>query len=96
MVRSAVFGDSRLSRECKRYVHHPEVMLPIREDGKLDVGGALGHGYINVIKDIGLKDPYVGKTDLVSGEIAEDLTYYFAVSEQIPFFGCTRRFNGKK
>ena len=77
-----VTADSHAN--VKGYVHHPEVMLPIREDGKLDVGGALGHGYINVIKDIGLKDPYVGKTDLVSGEIAEDLTYYFAVSEQIP------------
>ena len=59
-------------------------MLPIRPDGKLDVGGALDLGVLSVIKDIGLKDPYVGQTHLVSGEIAEDLTYYFASSEQVP------------
>ncbi|MDO4942361.1 MAG: Hsp33 family molecular chaperone HslO [Lachnospiraceae bacterium] len=68
----------------KGYVHNPDVMLPIRADGKLDVGGALDLGVMSVIKDIGLKDPYVGQTHLVSGEIAEDLTYYFATSEQIP------------
>ena len=68
----------------KGYVNHPEVMLPPNEFGKLDVGGALGLGVLSVIKDIGLKDPYVGQTILVSGEIAEDLTYYFAESEQTP------------
>lgn len=68
----------------KGYVNVPEVMLPANELGKLDVGGALGNGVLSVIRDIGLKEPYVGQTMLVSGEIAEDLTYYFASSEQIP------------
>jgi molecular chaperone Hsp33 len=68
----------------KGYVHHPEVMLPPSPAGKLDVGGAVGNGILTVIKDIGMKEPYSGQTSLVSGEIAEDLTYYFASSEQIP------------
>lgn len=68
----------------KGYVYHPEVMLPPSSKGKLDVGGALGTGILSVIKDMGLKEPYVGQTELVSGEIAEDLTYYFAASEQVP------------
>ena len=68
----------------KGYVHHPEVMLPPSPAGKLDVGGALGRGVLTVIKDIGMKEPYSGQTNLVTGEIAEDLTYYFATSEQIP------------
>ncbi len=67
----------------KGYAWQPYVILPAR-NGKLDVGGAVGAGVLNVIKDLGLKDPYVGQTDLVSGEIAEDLTYYFATSEQTP------------
>ncbi len=68
----------------KGYAFHPEVMLPPNAQGKLDVGGALGIGVLNVIRDIGLKEPYVGQTILVSGEIAEDLTYYYATSEQTP------------
>ena len=68
----------------KGYVIHPEVMLPPNAKGKLDVGKALDLGVLNVIKDMGLKEPYVGQTHLVSGEIAEDLTYYFATSEQVP------------
>ncbi len=68
----------------KGYANEPQVMLPANHLGKLDVGGALGAGYLRIIKDLGLKEPYVGQTDLVSGEIAEDLTYYFAVSEQVP------------
>ena len=68
----------------KGYVYNPVVMLPASKAGKLDVGGALGHGVLTVIKDLGLKEPYSGQTNLVSGEIAEDLTYYFASSEQIP------------
>lgn len=68
----------------KGYAFNPEVMLPPNEKGKLDVGGALGIGVLSVIKDIGMKDPYVGQTILVTGEIAEDLTYYFATSEQTP------------
>ncbi len=69
---------------AKGYVLEPMVLLPANAKGKLDVGGAIGKGFLNVIKDIGLKDPYVGQVELVSGEIAEDLTYYYAVSEQTP------------
>ena len=61
-----------------------DVVLPPNKDGKLDVGGALDLGVMSVIKDLGLKEPYVGQTVLQTGEIAEDLTYYFATSEQIP------------
>lgn len=68
----------------KGYVNNPEVALPPNAKGKLDVGGALDMGVLSVIKDIGLKDPYVGQCQLTTGEIAEDLTYYFATSEQIP------------
>lgn len=68
----------------KGYVNNPGVMLPPSAKGKLDVGKALDLGVLSVIKDMGLKDPYVGQTQLVSGEIAEDLTYYFATSEQVP------------
>lgn len=62
----------------------PQVMLPPNALGKLDVGGAVGTGILSVIKDMGLKEPYVGQTQLQTGEIAEDLTYYFATSEQVP------------
>ena len=68
----------------KGYVFNTSVLLPPNEKGKLDVGGALGLGVLSVIKDMGLKEPYVGQTILVTGEIAEDLTYYFASSEQTP------------
>lgn len=67
----------------KGYVNNPDVLLPPK-NGKLDVGGALGAGFLNVIKDMGLKEPYSGQTVLQTGEIAEDLTYYFATSEQVP------------
>ncbi len=70
--------------DVKGYVVHPEVMLPPNSKGKLDVGKAIDLGVLSVIKDMGLKEPYVGQTHLVSGEIAEDLTYYFATSEQVP------------
>lgn len=68
----------------KGYVNNPMVVLPCNDKGKLDVGGALDIGVLSVIQDIGLKEPYVGQTILVSGEIAEDLTYYYATSEQTP------------
>ena len=77
-----VTADSK--GDVKGYVNNPEVMLPPSKAGKLDVGGALGHGVMHVIKDMGLKEPYVGQTVLQTGEIAEDLTYYFATSEQVP------------
>ncbi len=68
----------------KGYAFNNDVMLPASDKGKLDVGKALDLGVLSVIKDLGLKEPYSGQTHLVSGEIAEDLTYYFATSEQIP------------
>lgn len=77
-----VTADSK--GNVKGYAVNPEVLLPPNEKGKLDVGGALGIGVLSVIKDIGLKEPYVGQTILVTSEIAEDLTYYFATSEQTP------------
>ena len=76
-----VTADSK--GNVKGYVHEPNVILPPK-NGKLDVGGALGQGVMTVIKDMGLKEPYSGQTILQTGEIAEDLTYYFATSEQIP------------
>lgn len=77
-----VTSDSNAN--VKGFAFKPEVMLPPNAQGKLDVGGALGVGVLSVIRDIGLKEPYVGQTILVSGEIAEDLTYYYATSEQTP------------
>ncbi len=68
----------------KAYIADPSVDLPLKSSGKLDVGGAIGNGTLTVIKDMGMKEPYVGRIDLVSGEIAEDLTQYFTVSEQQP------------
>ena len=70
--------------DVKGCAFNPDVMLPPNAQGKLDVGGSLGLGVLSVIKDIGLKEPYVGQTQLITGEIAEDLTYYFATSEQVP------------
>ena len=66
------------------YLQNPACDLPLRSDGKLNVGAGIGQGYLMVIKDIGLKDPVSGTTVLVNGEIAEDMTRYFAESEQIP------------
>ena len=68
----------------KGYAVNPNVMLPPNKLGKLDVGGALGPGFLTVIKDLGLKEPYVGQTMLVTSEIGDDLTNYFLESEQIP------------
>nr|WP_305134806.1 Hsp33 family molecular chaperone HslO [uncultured Acetatifactor sp.] len=68
----------------KGYANVPDVILPANDKGKLDVAGAVGSGTLSVIKDMGLKEPYVGQTLLQTSEIAEDLTYYFAASEQVP------------
>lgn len=77
-----VTADSHF--HAKGYVNNPHVQLPLKASGKLDVSGAVGHGTLTVIRDIGLKEPYVGTINMPSGEIAEDLTYYFAESEQVP------------
>lgn len=66
------------------YVHNPFFDVPLNDAGKFDIKKAVGSGYLNVIKDLGMKEPYIGYVDLVSGEIAEDLTYYYAYSEQTP------------
>lgn len=77
-----VTADSK--GRVKGYVNEPTVILPPNSQGKLDVRGATFPGTLSIIRDIGMKEPYVGQIDLVSGEIAEDLTYYYAESEQIP------------
>ena len=77
-----VTSDSKSN--VKGYVVNPDADLPLKPDGKLDVGNAVGAGTLKIIKDVGLKDPYVGSIELISGEIADDLTYYFAQSEQVP------------
>ena len=77
-----VTADSK--GHVKGYANEPQVILPANSQGKLDVGGAVGSGILRVIQDSGQKDPYVGQTVLQTGEIAEDLTYYFATSEQVP------------
>lgn len=77
-----VTADSK--GNVKGYAANPNVILPANAAGKLDVGGSLGVGLLTVIKDLGLKELYTGTCELVSGEIAEDLTYYFASSEQTP------------
>ena len=77
-----VTADSK--GNVKGYVGNPDVVIPANKKGKLDVAGAVGVGFMDVIKDLGLKEPYVGQCVLQTSEIAEDLTYYFATSEQVP------------
>ena len=79
-----VTADSK--GNVKGYVGNPNVVIHANDKGKLDVAGAVGVGFMNVIKDMGLKEPYVGQTVLQTSEIAEDLTYYFATSEQVPSY----------
>lgn len=78
----AVTADAKAN--VKGAALEPQVMLPPNALGKLDVGGSVGNGILSVVKDMGLKEPYVGQTQIQTGEIAEDLTYYFATSEQTP------------
>lgn len=82
MGGNTVTADSK--GNVKGYVDNPNVILPPNAEGKLDVGGAIGIGILNVIKDMGLKEPYNGSVELKTGEIGDDLTYYFATSEQVP------------
>jgi len=77
-----ILATANAQGEVKGYIANPDVDLPLKENGKLDVGGSLGIGQLTVIKDLGLREPYIGKIDLVSGEIAEDLTAYYYISEQ--------------
>ena len=80
-----ILAVSDAEGNVRGYVQDASVELPLRADGKLDVGSAVGHGgTLTVIKDLGLKEPYVGTVDLLGGEIAEDLTSYYAYSEQVP------------
>lgn len=80
-----IIVTSESDHSVRGYVTHPQIDLPLREDGKLDVGGAVGtDGYLYVMKDLGVGAPYVGSVPLTSGEIAEDLVTYFAQSEQTP------------
>ncbi len=82
LMGMTVTADARGT--VKGYVEQPLVLIPARSDGKLDVGSAVGKGTMYVIKDLGLKDPYVGQIELQTGEIAEDLAYYYMASEQVP------------
>ena len=80
----AIYVVANGRREVKGFAENPQVLLHARPDGKLDVGGAVGKGELTIIRDLGLAEPYTGTCELVNGEIAEDLTYYFALSEQTP------------
>ncbi len=79
-----IMATSDAKSNVKGYVYEPGASVPSKYPGKLDVSGAVGKGYLSVVKDIGMKEPYAGQIELVSGEIADDLTYYFTKSEQTP------------
>jgi molecular chaperone Hsp33 len=77
-----IVAEADAKGNVRGYAYHPEVELPLREDGKLDVAKGVGNAVMTVMKDIGLKEPYQGQVPMLSGEIADDFTFYFAVSEQ--------------
>lgn len=79
-----VIVEANTRGDIKAYPYNANVDLPLNESGKLDVSGAFGNAVMTIMKDMGLKEPYIGQTILVSGEVAEDFTYYFATSEQTP------------
>jgi len=80
-----IVAVSDAEANVRGYVNNPSVELPLNSQGKFDVAGAIGkNGYLNVIRDLGLKEPYVGYVELFTGEIGEDIAYYYAFSEQIP------------
>ncbi len=92
-LSTTVSGDGQIGKiiavangqgEVKATLSNPYVDIPLKENGKLDVSAAVGNGYLQIVKDQGLKDPFVGQTELISGEIAEDYAYYFSQSEQVP------------
>jgi len=79
-----ILATSDSLSNVKGYAVNPDVEVPLRADGKIDVGSAIGDGNLRIIKDIGLKEPYSGSIELLTGEVADDITYYFAKSEQTP------------
>src|SRR5699024_4542384 len=81
----AIVTDADAKGHVRGYVTNPQVDLPLNDKGKLDVAGAVGtEGTLSIVKDVGLKDNFTGQVPIVSGEISEDFTYYYANSEQIP------------
>lgn len=84
-IAGNLLAASNSTGNVRGYISHPEANLPLNKKGKLDVSGIVGKdGMLNVVKDMGLKEPYSGQVPLYSGEIAEDIAYYFAESEQVP------------
>ena len=81
---SGIVVITDVNANVRGYAYNPSFYFPLNEKGKFDIAGAVGKGYLNINKDVGLKEPYLGFVDLVSGEIAEDIAYYYAYSEQIP------------